>query len=85
MSGMSLMAEGGTLHDYAVRAVIRGTAAAAGIEPGDKLVSLDGRPAAEWSLADIREALRRPDVAYRVVLRRGKQEIRGVLRTRRFI
>jgi hypothetical protein len=86
MSGMSLMAEGDALRDYSVRTVINGTpAAAAGIRAGDRLVSLDGKPAAQLSLAGIREALRRPDVKYSLVLSRGKQEVRTVLHTRRFI
>jgi predicted aspartyl protease len=86
MSGMSLMAEGDALRQYAVRTVITGTpAAAAGIRPGDTLVSLDGKPADQLSIAGVREALRRPDVEYTLVLRRGTNEIRTKLRTRRLI
>jgi C-terminal processing protease CtpA/Prc len=86
MSGISLMAEGDALRSYPVRAVMTGTpAAAAGIRPGDKLVSLDGKPADQMSLTDLRETFRRSDVEYALVLRRGTAEIRTRLRTRRLV
>ena len=59
MSGMFLLAEGADRSRYVVGELVKGgPAAAAGIEVGDELVSLDGQPTAAITLGSVRQRLK---------------------------
>lgn len=66
----------------AVRVQDNSPAAEAGVEVGDVLVSLNGRPAAEIRKWQLSEALKRPGDEVKLVLKRGGKEVsvRFVLR-----
>lgn len=56
--GLFLTAEGDDLRRYRVLSVVAGgPAAAAGVAAGDVLTGMDGKPAGEWTLEQIRAAL----------------------------
>ncbi len=66
--------------------VIAGTPASeAGVREGDRLISMDGRPAAELSAWEVRLLLRKPDVSHTLRLRRGDKEFPASIRTRRLL
>jgi regulator of sigma E protease len=55
-------------------------AAGAGLQPGDEIVAIDGKPIATWESAEYAVMLR-PDAALRVRIRRGGQEQEVALRS----
>ena len=86
MSGISLAAQGSDYRDFVVRTVIpESPAAEAGVMAGDHLSSIDGKPARELTLEQIRELFRRDGQTYALELRRGEGTIRVELRTRRLL
>jgi C-terminal processing protease CtpA/Prc len=86
MSGVSLGAVGPEFKTVRVRLVIPGSPAeGAGIRPGDVLVSLNGRPAVELGLDEIRTMFRKPGVTYTLVLKRRESTLQLKLATRRLI
>ena len=86
MSGMSLAAQGDTLHEYRVRFVIPGSPAAeAGVAAGDLLASVDGRASQTMMLSEIRERLREPNRQFALELTRGAKRLAVNIRTRRLI
>lgn len=86
VSGMSLSASGARLRTYTVRAIVeRSPATEAGIRVGDRLVSIDGRPAASMTLDEVRTRLRRVGVALRLTIVRDGRRVPVVLRTRRLV
>lgn len=85
MSGMALAgAPGGPV---SVTYVVAGSpAAAAGITPGDVLVSVDGAPATPETLDAVRAALRTaPGATRRLVLRRGGETREATITLRRLV
>jgi len=62
----------------------RTPAAECGLEKGDEIVSIDGRPAVEIGVEGARELFRRP-ARYRLEIRRGAERLRIELATRRLI
>ena len=86
MSGISLTAQGPDYRDYVVRSVIPESAAAgAGVAGGDHLTAIDGKPARELTLDQIRQLFRKDGQPYALDLRRGDATIRVELRTRRLL
>ena len=86
MSGLGLTSEGPTFTVLKVARVLPGTPAAeAGLRQGDEIVSVGGRPAAEFKLLALREMLRQPDRRYDLQVRRGAETVSVELRTRRLI
>jgi membrane-associated protease RseP (regulator of RpoE activity) len=82
MSGVSWSNAGG---EYRVRAVAPDSAAAhAGMEPGDVLVSMDGRTAAEFTPATLGKRLMTPGKV-RLVVRRGQHEVNVELTLARLV
>ena len=87
MSGMSLAAQGPDYREYRVRSVIDGSPAAdAGVMVGDLVSGIDGKPAGELTLNEIRELFRKDGQEYMLELGRGGgATVRATLRTRRLL
>lgn len=84
MSGMSLAAT--DEEAYRVRSVLPNSPAAdAGVKTGDLVTAIDGRPAADVTLPDVRRMLRVPSVTYLMTLTRDGSVRMITLRTRRMI
>ena len=86
MSGLGLASEGPSFTVFKVTRVMPGTPAAeAGLMQGDELVSIGGRPAADFKLAALREMLRQPDRRHELKVRRGPETVSVELKTRRLV
>ncbi len=73
-SGISVVAKGNALKTFEVIQVAPGTPAAkAGIEKGDLIAGIDGDPAADLTLAEIRELFRQIGHKYTLVIDRQGQ------------
>ncbi|HEY3043663.1 MAG TPA: aspartyl protease family protein [Vicinamibacterales bacterium] len=86
MSGISLAAQGSDYRDYVVRTVVPGSPGAeAGVKGGDHLTAIDGKPARDRTLEQIRELFRKDGQLYALEFRRGDAAIHVDLRTRRLL
>jgi hypothetical protein len=92
MSGLSLAAQGDGYREYRVRSVIPASPGAeAGVMPGDVIATINGRPAEELALNDVRDLFRRDGQEYALELRRPEvnganvANVRTTLRTRRLL
>jgi len=87
MSGMAVITGGpGAFDAYTVHRVLPGSPAeTADIRVGDELVSVDGRPASELSLPELKEHLRRPGMEVTLTLRRDGETVTAVMTLRRLI
>jgi len=86
MSGISLTSQAPGYRDYVVRSVIPGSPALeAGVAAGDRLNSVDGKPARDLTLDQIRELFRKEGQLYALDLQRGEKTLRVDLRTRRLL
>ncbi len=86
MSGLVLAAEGSDLRRFRVYAAVPGSPAAeSGLKPGDELVAVDGRPAAEFKLGDFGRMFLKPGQKHRIEVRRDGKTAAAVLITRRRI
>jgi PDZ domain/Aspartyl protease len=75
-SGLGIHAEGPKFDHFIVtRVVPRSAALEAGIEPGDVISSIDGLPAQELTLTEIRSMLRRPNAHYTIGIERGNKQL----------
>lgn len=85
-SGLSLAAGDASFLSKKVRLVLPDSPAAeAGVKPGDLLLAIDGKPAADFTLAQLRLMLREIGVAHAITLQRGAARIDVRLTTRRLI
>lgn len=83
MSGLRLLGDGADFRTFRVASVAEASpASAAGIRAGDVLATLDGRPAAELTLSEIRELLRR-EGRRSLTFERGGERLELVLELRR--
>jgi S1-C subfamily serine protease len=57
----------------------------AGVQPGDRIESVDERPVASLGVPALRVMFRRPAEAHRLGIRRGEERLEIVLTTRRLI
>ena len=86
MSGISLAAQGDSYREYRVRSVIPASPGAdAGVMTGDVIATINGRPAEELTLNDVRDLFRRDGQEYALELRRGSANVAATLRTRRLL
>lgn len=95
MTGMSLAAlfepqerapQRRSTWQFRVRTVIAGSpASASGVAAGDVITAIEGRPASEMTLAEVRQRFRVPDVDVRLTLAREGKERQVSIRTRRLI
>lgn len=74
-SGLLVLANGPEFRDFTVRDVLADSPAAqAGLLPGDKIVGVNGRPAEQFTMAQIDELLESPDATVTLeVERQGKR------------
>jgi C-terminal processing protease CtpA/Prc len=83
MSGLRLIGEGADFRTFRVVSVAEASpASVADIRPGDALASLDGRPAAELTLSEIRERFRK-EGKLPLTVERGGARLELVLELRR--
>ncbi len=57
----------------------------AGLREGDVIVALDGQPAAEFTLEQVREPFRQEGREYRLGIRRGEELLEVRIRLRRLV
>jgi hypothetical protein len=83
-SGLFLIASGDGLRSYKVLSVVPdGPAAKAGVEAGDVVTAVDGKPAGGLTLDDVRAALRDPGATRVLTLKRGTKEVTAKVTLRR--
>lgn len=71
--GIALAAEGETLRDYRIQSVTPDSPAeAAGLQPGDLILEVDGRDASAMLLPEVRDLMKEPRM-HRIVVRRGDE------------
>lgn len=86
MSGIELAGDGADFSTYVVNDVEKGSSAAeAGIQEEDILTEIDGRPANEFTLEEIREMFKREGREYSLTLKRGDRTIQARLKLKRMI
>ena len=86
MSGLALVADGDDLATYTVDDLEPNTPAAeAGIKGGETLLAIEGRPASEFSLEEIRRMFMYDGREYDLTLKRDAETIHVKLRLRRLV
>lgn len=86
MSGLNLVAEGADFRSFRILKIVPDSPAAeADLQEGDLLESINGKPASEYTLEQIREMFKQPDAEYRLTFRRNDQGIDAKLRLRPLI
>jgi C-terminal processing protease CtpA/Prc len=86
MSGINLMADGRDFKTFRVDRVFEKTPAAeAGLREGDVIQAIDGRPAAEYTLEDVRGMFKRPASDYTLTILRSDQKMALKIKTRRLV
>lgn len=87
MSGLVLMAEGPNFKTYKIFQVLdHSPAAESGLQKGDQISAIDGEPAVNFSLEQIRQMFtRQPGVEYKLGVRRNEQLLTVVLKLRKLI
>ena len=82
-SGTFLLSEGDNFRTVRVRSVAKGGPAdAAGVQPGDVIVSIDGRMTKRLGLEETRRLFRENNTRYRLVLDRGGELVRAEIVTK---
>lgn len=85
-SGMKVESVKGSFRKFLVTQVVENSPAAdAGIQVGDRILEIDGRPASQWTVWRIRTLLRKPDQQHAMTLRRGTRILTVRLETHRLI
>ncbi len=86
MSGLDLATEGADLSVVVVNEVEENSPGAeAGIQEEDIITTIDGRPAKELTVTEIRKMLRQDGKEYLLTLRRGQKDVQTKLKLRRLI
>ncbi|HUU96046.1 MAG TPA: aspartyl protease family protein [Phycisphaerae bacterium] len=86
MSGTFLIAESPDFKRLKVQSVAEDSPAAeAGLHRGDVITAIDGRPAAEFTLEQVRQLFKKPGRECRLDVHRGDEHFRTKLRLRRLI
>ena len=86
MSGISLLSDSPEFKRIKVLRILQNSPASeVDIKPDDLLVAIDGRPALDIGLRDIREMFKRPGRTYRLEIRRDSEFLHLKLTTRRLI
>jgi predicted aspartyl protease len=86
MSGASIAAGGRGFKIFKVRSLIEGSPAAqAGLQTGDVIESIDGRPARSLTLPEIRSMFRLPGRTYTLKVKREQKTLDIAFKTRRIV
>jgi hypothetical protein len=86
MSGLGLVAIPPDYRSYEVAQVLDGSPAAeAGFAVGDILVSIDGNPASDSSLDDVRSLLRQEDSTHQITVERGGKTLDFTIKLKRLV
>jgi hypothetical protein len=86
MSGIFLIAEGPDFKRFKVHRVLEGCPAAeAGVREGDVIAALDGRPAAEFTLEQIRQLFKQERQEVLLSIQHGEESLQIRLKLRRLI
>jgi hypothetical protein len=76
MSGLFIATQGDGYKTVVIESVTNNSPAAkAGVKPGDRLESVDGKPVTDYSLDALRQQWQHPGAEVRLVLRRGTEAI----------
>ena len=86
MSGVLLIAEGADFKTFKVRQIIENSpATAAGLREGDVISAVDGKPASNLTLEQVRTMFKRKGRRYQLNIRRGEQEFQATVKLKRLI
>jgi hypothetical protein len=86
MSGLFLTAAGDDFRTFHVLSVVdSGPAARAGVRPGDTLVEIDGKPAAKWTLEQVRAAFKGAGATRVLTLQRRDERLTVKLLLQRLV
>jgi hypothetical protein len=86
MSGLDLVSDGEDFSVVVVNEVEKDSPAAeAGIREADVISAIDGRPAKEFTITQIRRMFMQDDKEYLIALKRGTKELQTKLKLRRLI
>ncbi len=84
-AGLSLVAEGNDYRTFRVRAVLENSPASEiGLQKDDVILSVNGHPAAEFTLSKLYDLFEKP-VPYKLTIRRGEQTLQLTLTPRRLV
>jgi hypothetical protein len=84
-AGLSMVAEGSDYRTFRVRAVLENSPASEiGLQKDDVILSVNGQPAAEFTLSKLNELFEKP-VPYKLTIRRGEQTLSVTLTPRRLV
>lgn len=86
MSGASVSAGGEGFKIFKVRSLIESSPATeAGLQAGDTIVSINGKPTAEMTLEQIRQLFKRAGQTYKLSIKRAEALSQITLKTRRIV
>lgn len=86
MSGLGIIAIPPDYHSYEVGQVVADSPAAdAGFAVGDILVSIDGNPAGDSTLDDVRALLRQEDSTHKITVQRGGKSLDFTIKLKRLV
>jgi len=86
MSGILLIAEGTDFRTFKVKQIIEGSPAiAAGLREGDIISAVDNKPAANFTLEQIRRMFKQKGRSYQLTVERDKQKIQTKIKLRKLI
>lgn len=86
MSGMLLVADGADFKTFKIRRTIeKSPAAAAGLREGDIISAVDGKPASNLTLEQMRQMFKRRGRSHRLTVERGGRQLQTKIKLKRLI
>ncbi len=85
ISGARLQAEGKDFRTFRIKTLLENSPASeAGLQEGDIISAIDGKPASAFTLTSVNELFERP-AAYKLTVQRGEQVLKVILKPRKLI
>lgn len=85
-SGLMVLAKGADFRTFEIISVLAGSAGSdAGLQKGDVIESVDGKPAAQWDRSELQALFMRDGRRCRLVIRRGNRDLDVELRLRKLL